>query len=164
MKPITFASLLFFISLSISAQNLQRATIGSSGSSTEISNGNDTYFISQSIGQSSVIGTLINGKNTIRQGYQQPPVKVEIISDSNSDIQAVIFPNPVNTYVTVAFNETITNPIQVVMLDIAGKMILNTIQGPTTSFRIDMTLFSSGTYLLRLTSGNRKYIARLIKK
>jgi len=100
MKPIVLILTIGLCSFSISAQNLlQRATVGNSGSSTEIKNSENTYYISQSVGQSSVTGTLINGEKVIRQGYQQPPIRVEIISDNISDLEAVVYPNPVETII-----------------------------------------------------------------
>lgn len=143
---------------------MQRATIGNSGSSIEITNSENTYYISQSIGQSSIIGTLINGKYAIRQGFQQPPIRIEVILDSNSTLNASVFPNPIETFITVRFLEELKLLINVVIYDIAGRVILNTSKKPTNSFNLDMSPYSSGVYLLNISSGNRKFSARLIKK
>ncbi|MFK5958794.1 MAG: T9SS type A sorting domain-containing protein [Lutibacter sp.] len=164
MKSITLMLIVCFCCFSINAQNLQRVTLGNSGSSTQITNSENTYYVSQSVGQFSVTGTLINGKNTIRQGFQQPPISVEVISNSNSDLNALVFPNPVDTFITVQFLEELKLPINITMYDVAGKIIINTSKNPTNSFKLDMALYSSGIYLLNLSSGNRKFLARLIKK
>lgn len=164
MKSIALMLIACFCGFSINAQNLQRATVGSSGSSTQITNSNSTYYISQSVGQLSVTGTLTNGKNAIRQGFQQPPISVEVISDSKSDLNALVFPNPIDNFITVQFSEELKSPINVVIYDIVGKVILNTSKRPTNSFNLNMALYSSGVYLLNLSSGNRKFSARLIKK
>ncbi|MFK5983161.1 MAG: T9SS type A sorting domain-containing protein [Flavobacteriaceae bacterium] len=162
---LTILTILFGVfSISMGAQNLQRSSLGSSGSSTEITSSDNTYYISQSVGQNSVTGTLINGENTIRQGFQQPPIRVEIIADDNSDLGAVVFPNPVETYVTVQFTEVLKSNINVMIYDITGKLIFDTNKNPTNTFNLDMSSFSSGIYLLNLTSGNKKFTARLIKK
>lgn len=164
MKPITLIFIVCFCSFSINAQNLQRVTLGNSGSSTKITNSENTYYISQSVGQYGVTGTLINGGNTIRQGFQQPPISVEVITDSSSDLIATVFPNPVDTFITVQFSEELKLPINVVIYDTAGRVILNTSKKPTNSFKLDMALYASGIYLLNLSSGERKFSARLIKK
>ncbi|WP_456376497.1 T9SS type A sorting domain-containing protein [Lutibacter sp.] len=164
MKSITLMFIVCFCRFSINAQNLQRAALGNSGSSIQITNSDNMYYISQSVGQHSVTGTLINGKNAIRQGFQQPPISVEVISDSNSTLNASIFPNPADTFITVRFSEEIKSPINVVIYDTAGRVILNTSKNPTNSFNLDMASYSSGVYLLNLYSGNRKFSARLIKK
>ncbi len=163
MKPIL--SILFvFLSLSLSAQQIQRSTLGNGGSSTEISNSDHNYYVSQSVGQSSVTGTLINGKSVIRQGFQQPPIKVEIISEDTSDIQATIFPNPVEANITIQFNEELKKPINVVIYDVLGKQIVNTSEKPTRFFHLNLSHLATGTYLLNIISGNRAFTARLIKK
>jgi len=164
MKLIIFMLIVCFCYFSINAQNLQKSTLGNSGFSIQITNSENTYYISQSVGQYSVIGTLINGKHAIRQGFQQPPISVEVILDSNSDLNASVFPNPVDTFITVQFSEELKLPINIVIYDIVGKVILNTSKKPTDSFNLDMALYSSGIYLLNLSSGNRKFSARLIKK
>ncbi|MCF6307834.1 MAG: T9SS type A sorting domain-containing protein [Flavobacteriaceae bacterium] len=164
MKPIIIMCLISLFSFSISAQNSQRSSLGNSGSSIEITDSENTYYISQSIGQNSVTGTLINGDKVIRQGYQQPPTSVKVVADSNSDLEASVFPNPVDTFITVQFSEVLKNSINVVIYDISGKRILNTTENPIQSFNIDMSSFSSGVYLLTIVSGNKKYTAQLIKK
>jgi hypothetical protein len=162
---LTILTILFgFFSISMGAQNLQRSSLGNGGSSTEITSSNNKYYISQSIGQNSVTGTLINGDNAIRQGYQQPPISVKVVTDSNSDLLASVFPNPVDTFITVQFSEVLKNPINVMIYDISGKQILNNSENPTQSFTVDMSSFSSGVYLLNIVSGNKKYSAQLIKK
>jgi len=164
MKLTFLVTLFGFLSITVEAQNLQRSSLGSSGSATTITNSDNTYYISQSVGQSSVTGTLTNGENVIRQGYQQPPIRVEIITDSYSDLNASVFPNPVNTFITVQFSEEIKKPINVLIHDILGKVILDTSKNPTQSFNVDMASYSSGIYLLNLQSGNKTFTARLIKK
>jgi len=164
MKQFFYFLFIGLLSVTLNAQNLQRSSLGSSGASSEISSSDNTYYISQSVGQNSVIGTLTNGENVIRQGYQQPPISVKVLADSNSNLEASVFPNPVDTFITIQFSEVLKNPIDVVIYDISGKRILNNTENPTQSFNVDMSTFSSGVYLLTIVSGNKKYSAQLIKK
>jgi len=165
MKIRLFITLMCFVSLTttIGAQNIQRSSLGSSGDTTEVIVGENTYYVSQSVGQNSVIGTFSKNNYTIRQGFQQPPIKVEIISDLNNTINAVVYPNPVDTNVTVLFNEVLKTPIDILLYDILGKIVIDKSQNPTKSFTIDLSFLASGVYLLNLTSENKKFIARLIK-
>ena len=67
-------TLIFTILFSIPivySQSIIKSTVGAGGSSQTITSHNKTYFISQSIGQTSVIGTFTNNGYTIRQGFQQ---------------------------------------------------------------------------------------------
>ncbi len=164
MKQFYYFLFIGLLSVTVSAQNLQRSSLGSSGASSRISSSDNMYYVSQSVGQKSVIGTLINGENAIRQGFQQPPIQVEVYSETNTDIQAVVFPNPVDAFITIQFNEELKNPIQVEIFDVLGKLMINTSENPTNSFKINMTHLATGTYFLNLSSGNRKFTARLIKK
>ncbi len=164
MKPIFYFLFIGLLSVTMNAQNFQRSSLGASGASSEISSSDNTYYISQSVGQNSVTGTLTNAKNTIRQGYQQPPISVKVVADSNSDLEASVFPNPVDAFITIQFTEVLKNPIEVWIFDISGKQILKKSNHPTQSFNVDMSNFSSGVYLLSIVSGNKKYSAQLIKK
>ena len=162
---LNFCIVLFcFAGLHLSAQNLQRATLGNSGSSTEISNSDENYYISQSVGQSSVTGTFNNENHSIRQGFQQPPIRVVINTETNNDLDAIVYPNPVDTYVTIQFNEELTHSIDMVLYDISGKLVFSKTQRPTNSFNLDLSFLPSGTYMLNITSENKRFLARLIKK
>lgn len=164
MKLRLFIIAMCFVGLALSAQNIQRSTLGSSGDATEITVGDKSYYVSQSVGQNSVIGTFSNDNYTIRQGFQQPPIKVEIIRSLDNHLNVVVYPNPVNTYVTVLFSEVLKASINVVLYDISGKVVINESQNPTRSFIVDMSSLASGVYLLDLTSENKKFNARLIKE
>jgi len=153
-----------FVGFNLSAQNVQRATLGSSGDSNRIHNVEESYYISYSVGQSSVIGTTINDQYAIRQGFQQPPILVEISENANNNLEAIVFPNPVDSYITIRFNQQVTNTIHSVLYDVSGKRILDKSQRPTSSFNMDLSFLASGAYLLNITSGNKKFQARLIKK
>jgi len=164
MKHLTILIIFCLVSHLLSAQNVQRSSLGISGNSIEVTVGQSVYYVSQSIGQNSIIGTFNNNETTIRQGFQQPPIKVKIIANLNNSLNVVVFPNPVNTYVTVSFNEQLKAPINITIYDVSGKIILNKSQKPTKSFNVDMSLFSSGVYLLNINSENKNFTTRLIKK
>ena len=89
--------------------NVIRSTIGISGSSNTISTANGNYIISQSIGQSSIIGTGSNAGYTLRQGYQQPSILADAPSGNDNDkLEAKIYPNPFNHSIYISFSERIT--------------------------------------------------------
>ncbi len=121
MKKNILYVFILFTGIIMSAQNVQRSTISSSGSSSVNTVLGETYYVSQSVGQQSVIGTRNAQNYTVRQGFQQPPVKVEVISDASSDLEAIIFPNPVDAWVTIQFGEEVKTPIEVILFDVTGK-------------------------------------------
>lgn len=162
---ILFLNIVFFVSSSILfGQNLQRATLSSSGDSNTIVVNQKTYYLSQSIAQQSVIGSLQANNNVIRQGFQQPPLSVKVIVSENATLDALIYPNPAEDFITVAFSNKIENPIQIELFDISGKQILSKKENPTSKFEIAVAQLPSGTYLLNLISGSKKLTAKLIKK
>jgi hypothetical protein len=164
MRQLKIVIILCFLTSSlVFSQNVQRSSLGSSGDTKEVVIKNKHYYISQSVGQSSVIGTFTNGSKTIRQGFQQPLIKVEYISSLDNHLNASVYPNPVSTYVTILFNETLKTSTDILIYDTTGKLVYNKSQEPTDSFKVDMSYLASGVYLLNLTSGNKKFIARLIK-
>ena len=145
------------------AQYKQRSSLGMSGSSSSIAIGDSTYYISASIGQQGVIGTIGNDTFTMRQGFQQPPVRVMAIPDSNSAIEAVVYPNPVDNFVTVIFGSMVETDIVSTLYDIRGRVITTTIMAPTQSFQVDMSLLASGTYILKIIIASEGFSTRLIK-
>ena len=146
------------------AQNIQRNSLGISGDATKVTVGENTYYVSQSIGQSSVIGTFTNNSNTILQGFQQPPIQIKNNLNKNNSLNVVVYPNPINTYVTILFNELSNTVVNTVLYDVTGREVYLKSQDSTSTFQVDMSLFSSGIYLLKIISGDKYFTARLIKK
>lgn len=158
---LCFLCVLF--SVSLSAQEIQRATLGMSGSSSSIKQGNTTLYVSETIGQQSAIGTFSNGTLTIRQGFQQPPVLIIKVPQGANPLNAVVFPNPVVTSVTVGFNEEVTGTILTKLFDIQGKLVISQQFDNTQNFQIDMSHLSTGTYLLKITNNQKEFTTRLLK-
>jgi hypothetical protein len=146
------------------SQNLQRSSLGSSGNSSEIIVNNKTYYISESVGQNSVIGTFNTANYTIRQGFQQPEFRLKIIPSANNSLNALVFPNPVNTQVNISLSEKLDASIEVIVYDFLGKKIIQKTQSSVQTFTVDMSFLASGMYLLKLKSNQKEFIATLIKK
>ncbi len=162
MKPILFI-FLFVFTVSSYAQYQQRSTLGMSGSTSIVTVGEANYYISASVGQQSVIGTISNEEYTIRQGFQQPPIRVMALPENGNALEATVYPNPVGSFVTVSFGMLITSDILTSLYDIQGRDITTTNIGPTQSFQLDMSQLASGTYVLKVLVGTDSFITRLIK-
>ncbi len=141
----------------------QRSTLGMSGSSSKITLGETTYYISSSVGQQSVIGTIGNDIYTMRQGFQQPPIRVVTSTIDATGLEASIYPNPVGSFVTIAFGTAIDSEIQSILYDIQGRDILKMTLAPTQSFQVDMSQLAAGTYILNIRVGSEDITTRLIK-
>jgi len=141
----------------------QRSTLGMSGSSNEVQLGDKTFHVSSSVGQQGVIGTIGTDAITMRQGFQQPPIRVISVTGTNSTLEVGVFPNPVDALVTVTFGTSISNDILSVLYDIQGRDIARKIISPTQSFQVDMSQLAAGTYLLKVRVKEQMFTTRLIK-
>jgi len=164
MKSIALMLIACFCCFSINAQILQRATLGNSGYSTQITNSKNTYYISQSVGQNSVIGTFKNNGYTIRQGFQQPLLFLEKISQVELEFSASVFPNPVDKIISVVINEELTTDLGISIYDILGKLQYNEFKKAPPKFDLDLSFLSSGTYFMTLFANGKNQQYKLIKK
>lgn len=141
----------------------QRSSLGMSGSTSKVTSGDTSYYVLASVGQQSVIGTIGNETYTMRQGFQQPPIRVMSSSGDVTGLEATVYPNPVGSFVTVAFGASIDTDIQSILYDIQGRNITSMTLAPTQSFQLDMSQLAAGTYILKIWVGNDNFSTRLIK-
>jgi len=171
MKKITFLLLIFCGVLSLEAQNTKsyiilRSNLGTSGSSKVILTKKGQYSVSQSIGQTSVIGTYSNNEYYLRQGYQQPLNKIKVVKEvfNNDDLTATVHPNPFEQSVFVSFDDDIEEEISVSVFDVAGKEIYFKQFKPSQRIELNLNNLSLGTYILKVLSNDKLFNAKLIKK
>jgi len=160
---ITFVLLCFVMSLR--AQSIIRSNVGAAGSSQSVTANDKTYYVSQSIGQASVIGTSTQSGHTIRQGFQQPP-NILIVDGplAAEDLLTTIYPNPFSQSVNVAFNEEIDEEVSILLWDITGKIILNKDFQPAQLITVPLETISNGEYILNISSGQRNKTTTIIKR
>lgn len=172
-KYILFLLLLIWVAPSINGQavtkpdtyKIIRSNIGLGGSSKILYTSKGSYVVSQSIGQSSVIGTSSNSGYFLRQGYQQPTNRIKVTPvSSGNDLLANVFPNPFNQSVSVSFFQNIKSDISVEVFNLIGKLIYTKKFAPSKRIEIHFDDISSGTYLLKVLSDNKIFHSKLIKK
>lgn len=168
MKSIIYIIVLFGFFQEFHAQDqsgyrIMRSNLGSSGSSQQVVTSNGTYIISQSIGQSSVIGTHSNNGYYLRQGYQQPLGKIKVVGGYNHDLEAKVYPNPFKESITITFSNSILNNISVVMYDVEGKLVHSQEFLPAQNIRVNINNISTGSYFLKVVSGRKHFSTKLIK-
>ncbi|GGI58112.1 T9SS type A sorting domain-containing protein [Winogradskyella haliclonae] len=139
------------------------SNIGSSGSSQTISTSQGTYNVSQSIGQSSVIGTHRNSNYVLRQGYQQPLFNITIVEDVNYNLDVKVYPNPFNQQLTIDFISPIQNDIMVLLNDVSGKLIYSNRFSAAQKIDLQFSTIQSGAYFLKVISGSKHFNSKLIK-
>mgnify|MGYP006061732883 FL=1 len=151
--------LLTFTSNSVSAQ-LHHQMLSSQGSTSKTASG---VIATQTIGQTSVIGTYDNLSFKIGQGYQQA-FWGRIINEQNSpDFEVSVFPNPFESDFNIRYNGE--GLMSVSIYDVAGKLIYKKDHLFTTPQKtISVDAMSSGVYLVRLQTNKLNYFTKLIKQ
>lgn len=162
MKNLVLLFVLVGITNMVTGQEIVRSTISASGASSKLVDGENTYVIQQSVGQSSVTGTYQNGRYGMRQGFIQPPIVVGDIYD-DSTINAVVFPNPFASAITVRFNEVLKQPLSITVFDMLGRTIHQEEREAEKSVVLELDYLATAQYVLLITSGNKQFKANILK-
>ncbi len=153
-----------FQAQSNSGYRILRSNLGSAGSSKTIETSKGSYNVSQSIGQSSVIGTHSNNGYYLRQGYQQPMTnKIVVDKEVDRNLKAKVYPNPFINVVVISFSDTMFKDITVMVFDINGKTIHSQEFLPLQEVELRINDIDSGIYLLKVISGHKHFHTKLIK-
>ena len=160
-----YISLLFILNtLLLFAQNIQRNSLGMSAITKEITVNNTVYYISQSIGQNSPVGTLNNQNKTIRQGFQQPPISKGLLQGEKETLKASLFPNPTERIVNIVIHEKLESELEIQLFDNYGKLIKSKKLEYKKPTSIDFSNLSEGVYLVVLSTKNKRLTTKIIKK
>lgn len=147
--------------ISTYGQSISRQTIASQGASTVLSNG---IFISQSIGQQSVIGNY-KGDVNLNQGFQQSQWNRLISSNPPKLISTLIYPNPFLSTIYFQFSEPVLQPIAVAIFDVTGKLVHATTKSALNSIlQLDLQNLAVGVYFVRLQSASFQYYSQIVKQ
>jgi hypothetical protein len=148
--------------LSIHSQELHHQALSAQGTSKELSNG---IYVSQTIGQQSVIGNYTNQGKTYGQGFQQSTWSKYILSNANIPISTITYPIPFTTSINFQFSEPINERIHLELFDVRGRLVFQTDQLPTGNLlTIEMPILASTNYLVKLTASNYTYYTQILKQ
>lgn len=140
-----------------------RSNVGVGGSSKTFQTSKGTYIVSQSIGQSSVIGTSGNNGYYLRQGFQQPHKRIKVTKSTYSSLRAIVYPNPFDYNIQILFNENVSEDINIDVYDISGKLVYSKSFSPSIKIQINLESLSSGSYTLKAISNGKLFNSKLIK-
>jgi hypothetical protein len=158
MKYMPFFLFTSFLSF---AQEVSRNTISVVGNSTTISNG---YYVSQSVGQLSIIGFSEMFNKSIVQGYQQP-TGMKTIDASVEKETLQLYPVPVTNELNLLFSLSLEGKCTVELFDRLGRLVLNkelTINDFKTL--ISLENLASSTYIIKITNNTSVFYETIIKK
>ncbi|MGB9697162.1 MAG: endonuclease [Ignavibacteria bacterium] len=107
--------------------------------------------------------TVNNSDSTINivvKGFSNSVINVHKIADK-VPVQFTLhqnYPNPFNSTTKIVFDVPYTSRIKINLYDVAGKMIVDLVDGTyevgSYDFLFDASFLSTGVYFLRMTSGN----------
>lgn len=141
-----------------------RSTLGINGLSKIITTNSGTYIFRQSIGQSSVIGTYSKGNYTIRQGFLQPIISRKIVQSISKDyLKPTLYPNPFSESISISFDEIIVDDMFVEVYNISGKILFSRKYSASQLITFSLNYINGGQYIIKITSGNKQFVSKLIK-
>lgn len=152
-----------FIQLtSIYGQDLHHQMLSSQGSSQTLTNG---LYVSQTIGQQSVIGNYTVDGKTYGQGFQQSLWSKYISSSVNNTITTITYPNPFISSINFQFSQPIKETISVALFDVRGRLVYSENKNAIDNIlTLELPLLARGNYLVRLTSNNYTYYTQILKQ
>lgn len=154
--------LLLCLTSSIYGQALHHQMLSAQGNSVVLDN---DIFISQTVGQQSVIGNTKKNGYTIVQGYQQTVWGKYINSNLTAEITTTTSPNPFIQLVNFQFSKPIKGIISIAIFDIRGRLIYQQEKRANDHIlTIDLESIASSNYLVRLTAANYTYYTQILKK
>lgn len=167
MKRNTLFFALLFISTGLFSQNIGRHVFSVAGG--EITNAN--LKLSWTIGQGGLAATLTNSNAILNIGFEQEndDQYVAVINYYNYEIEADVFPNPVESDAILKINSDINAEYYYRLIDTKGILIfskddLQLIEGSITE-RIPTTALKPGLYHLQLiiNPNNKNAVSKTLK-
>jgi hypothetical protein len=161
---LIFVSLVQFQSTTINAQSLVnlRSTLSLGGDSRQYTNQGHQYIIQQSIGQASVIDSYQANGIIIHQGFIQP-FKGLSIRNTHKKLDSSISPNPFTNNITIKFSEKITEVLNISIYNLQGITIHCSTHKETQELQITLNDLTAGFYIIRVSTGSRFFVTRIIK-
>ena len=137
-------------------------------------------FVSTDYGDTwEMINTGLNNENVYGLSYapngylyaygnhlhrSQNPVCSKIETQTNSNQEFMVFPNPVTDYLQIKSqtNHRSTGPVTVKMLDMYGRLVCSE-NNYISNSRVDVSGLDDGVYLLLIEAENKRFEQRIVK-
>ena len=157
---------LVFIGLLLSnsflfSQQLHHQMLSAQGKSTVLANGT---YVSQTIGQQSVIGNYTRDGKTYGQGFQQSMWGSYIKGNAANTITTTTYPNPFVDVVNFEFSQILPDVISVELFDVRGRLVFSTAQKAEGNLlTINIPNIAASNYLVHLSTSNYSYYTQILK-
>jgi len=142
---------LLFLQLYASSQSISTAAVNSTGGSYTQTD----LQVDWSVGEMSLVATAKSGDGLfyISHGLLQPDIKSGGGGSPFSGDEIRVLPNPTYNQVELQIATTQAGELSIQLFDVSGKRLKEkriTLTGTPTSERVDLSLFASGTYLIKV--------------
>jgi hypothetical protein len=87
---------------------------------------------------------------------------VEVLKDSLGKSQVTLFPNPTKNTVTIKVSTTESSSVVIYLYDFFGKVLYRR-EHSGTDIQLDLSAYAAGMYLLKLESGEKEILWKVMK-
>ena len=142
MRKILQISLLLFYTIGF-GQSISNQVISSLGLNT----------LSVNLAMDGTLGETLyqggqNNNIVLTEGFIQPNQEIILSIDSFNDLSMTIFPNPVFDFLNIQLTNMSIMPLKLEIFNVNGKLIKTNSLTEKHS-RLDLSILSTGTYLVR---------------
>lgn len=148
----------------LTAQSLKRQTLGIVGTSALVNVSSKSYFLQQSIGQNSVIGSFETDNIRLQQGFIQPLKAIFFKEGNPNELEVIVYPNPFVNGIVVTINDALEEQTAMYLFDIQGRLLVQNKYEASNQLVIPLEFLSQGAYFLRLQSGQKQQTVQLLKR
>jgi hypothetical protein len=145
---------------------LKQQTIRKGNDTLAFVNIDTTYVVYYGVNNYGVIYGATYGRGLISLDEFQKPLGISDHGKIDDDSGFRIFPNPAHDKVTVAFETTSEGKVEISVFNLMGKQVKYVDMGVRPEGRHDAILncsnLATGTYIVRLTMGNRQTSSKFI--
>jgi Secretion system C-terminal sorting domain len=139
-----------------------RSTLGSGGSTSNVTLQGSSYLVQQSIGQGSVTGIVQPLQIQLRQGFIQPHGFASFTGIEPA--VATIFPNPFSSQLAIQLNDGSPGQLRITLSDILGRVVYTIAPEAQQTIFVEPGALVSGYYIIRIYSGKKIYTSKIIKE
>lgn len=147
---------------------LKQQTIRKGNDTIYFVNIDTTYVVHYGVNNYGVIYGATYGRGLISLDEYQKPVGISDPGKTGHERGFMIYPNPADDKVTVAFETASSDKVSVTVFDLSGKLMKNIDLGVVPDGRHDAVIncsqLTSGTYIMKLSIGNRMLTSKFVIK
>tara|TARA_B110000208_G_scaffold85624_1_gene108506 strand:- start:7246 stop:7809 length:564 start_codon:yes stop_codon:yes gene_type:complete len=127
----------------------------------------ERHKVLQSIGQGGITTKVTYNNLIVQQGFLRH-TKVFMVNNTGllnvlKTLNVVISPNPFVDFIRIDFTSKTQQPVHIQIYDTNGKIFTEKKYPASKSITVPMTELSLGAYLVRIVSGNDKFIEKILK-